>query len=101
VSSQNRCYYCLAAHGTTVRQLSSDPVLGEMMVMNYRAADLEPGHRSMLDFAVKLTDAPWLIEEADREKLRKAGFGERDIWDIAGVASFFNMSNCMATLRAN
>ena len=42
VSSQNHCYYCLAAHGAAVRQLSADPVLGELMAMNYRAADLEP-----------------------------------------------------------
>src|SRR5689334_10430763 len=37
VSAQNRCYYCLVAHGAAVRQLSGDPVLGELMVMNYRA----------------------------------------------------------------
>jgi uncharacterized peroxidase-related enzyme len=97
VSSRNHCYYCLAAHGAAVRELSADPVLGELIAMNYRAADLEPRHRAMLDFAVKLTDAPWLIEEADRELLRGAGFGERDIWDIAAVASFFNMSNRMAS----
>ena len=29
--------------------------------------------------------------------LRKAGFGERDIWDIGAVASFYNMSNRMAS----
>src|SRR5688572_11015855 len=29
VSSCNRCYYCLAAHGAAVRQLSGDPALGE------------------------------------------------------------------------
>jgi uncharacterized peroxidase-related enzyme len=97
VSSQNRCYYCLTAHGAAVRQLSGDPVLGEMMAMNYRAADLAPRHRAMLDFAVKLTEAPYAIEEADREGLRRAGFSERDIWDIAAVASFFNMSNRMAS----
>ena len=97
VSAQNRCYYCLTAHGAAVRQLSGDAVLGEMMAMNYRAADLEPRHRAMLDFAVALTETPWLIEEADREDLRKAGFSERDIWDIAAVASFFNMSNRMAS----
>ena len=28
VSSVNRCYYCLTAHGAAVRQLSQDPVLG-------------------------------------------------------------------------
>jgi uncharacterized peroxidase-related enzyme len=97
VSSQNRCYYCLTAHGAAVRQISGDPVLGELMAMNHRAADLAPRHRAMLDFAVKLTDAPWSIAEADRAQLRQAGFSERDIWDIAAVASFFNMSNRMAS----
>jgi uncharacterized peroxidase-related enzyme len=97
VSSQNRCYYCLTAHGAAVRQLSGDPVLGELMVMNYRAAELAPRHRAMLDFAVKLTEAPYGIEAEDREALRRAGFSERDIWDIAAVASFFNMSNRMAS----
>lgn len=97
VSSVNRCYYCLAAHGAAVRQLSGDPVLGEMLVMNYRAAALSPRHRAMLDFAVKLTEAPHRVEEADREGLRKAGFGERDIWDIGAVAAFYNMSNRIAS----
>jgi uncharacterized peroxidase-related enzyme len=97
VSSQNRCYYCLAAHGAAVRQLAGDPVLGELMVMNYRAARLEPRHRAMLDFAVLVTEAPWTIDEEDREALRAVGFSDRDIWDLAAVASFFNMSNRMAS----
>ncbi len=97
VSSVNRCYYCLTAHGQAVRQLSGDPVLGEMLVMNYRAARLSPRHRAMLDFAVKLTEAPHMIVDEDREALRRAGFGERDIWDIGAVASFYNMSNRMAS----
>jgi uncharacterized peroxidase-related enzyme len=96
VSSVNRCYYCLTAHGAAVRQLSGDPVFGEQMVMNYRAAELTPRHRAMLDFAVKLTETPDRIEEADRDALRRAGFSDRDIWDIAATASFFNMSNRMA-----
>ncbi|MEN3236560.1 peroxidase-related enzyme [Methylobacterium ajmalii] len=97
VSSVNRCYYCLTAHGAAVRSLSGDPVLAEMLVMNYRAADLSPRHRAMLDFAVALTEAPWTIEEEDRDALRDAGFSERDLWDISAVASFFNMSNRMAS----
>ena len=97
VSSQNRCYYCLTAHGAAVRQLSGDPVLAEMLVQNYRAAELEPRHRAMLDFAVKLTEAPSTVEEPDRARLREAGFSDRDIWDVAAVASFFSMSNRMAS----
>ena len=97
VSSQNRCYYCLTAHGAAVRQLSGDPALGELMAMNYRAAALEPRHRAMLDFAVKISDEPWTVEETDRQALRDAGFSDRDIWDVAAVASFYNMSNRMAS----
>ena len=97
VSSQNRCYYCLVAHGAAVRQYSGNPLLGEQMVMNYRVARLGKRQRAMLDFAVKLTAQPWNVENADRERLRRAGFSERDIWDIAAVAGFFNMSNRVAS----
>ncbi|MEM6462203.1 MAG: peroxidase-related enzyme [Pseudomonadota bacterium] len=96
VSSQNHCFYCLAAHGAAVRQLSGNPALGEMMVMNYRAAELDARQTAMLDFAVKLTEEPDKIVEADRQTLREAGFSDRDIWDISATASFFNMSNRMA-----
>jgi uncharacterized peroxidase-related enzyme len=97
VSSQNRCYYCLTAHGAAVRQYSGNPLLGEHLVMNYRAARLNRRQRAMLDFAVKLTAQPWAVEEADRERLRRAGFTDRDIWDIAAVVGFFNMSNRVAS----
>src|SRR5947209_13180154 len=97
VSAQNRCYYCITAHGAAVRYLSGDPALGEQVVMNYRAARLNKRQRAMLDFAVKLTAEPWLIEEADRERLRRAGFSDRDIWDIAAVAAFYNMTNRLAS----
>lgn len=96
VSAVNRCFYCLTAHGAAVRQLSGDPELGELMVMNYRVAELSPRHRAMLDFSVKLTERPAEMQEGDRQALRDAGFSDRDIWDIAAVAAFFNMSNRVA-----
>ncbi|MGI8524949.1 MAG: peroxidase-related enzyme, partial [Pseudolabrys sp.] len=97
VSSQNRCYYCLAAHGAAVRRYSGNPLLGEHMVMNYRVARLNKRQRAMLDFAVKLSTQPWAVEEGDRERLRRAAFTERDIWDISSIAGFFNMSNRVAS----
>lgn len=97
VSAENRCFYCLTAHGQAARALSGDPILGEMLAMNYRAAKLAPKQRAMLDFAVKVTRASAEIEEPDRQALREQGFSDRDIWDIAAVASFFNMSNRMAS----
>jgi len=96
VSSINRCWYCQVAHGAAVRQYSGDPKLGEAMVMNYRAAPLDARQKAMLDFAAKLTEASDRIEEADRQALRDVGFSDRDIWDIAAVTGFFNMSNRVA-----
>lgn len=97
VSAANRCYYCLVAHGAAVRQLSGDPVLGELLVMNYRSATLSPPHRAMLDFAHKLTVSPQDMGEDDRRRLRRAGFSEKAIWDIAEVAAFFNFTNRLAS----
>jgi AhpD family alkylhydroperoxidase len=73
VSAQNRCFYCITAHGASVRHLSDDPVLGELMAMNFRAARLGKRQRAM------------------------AGFSDRDIWDIAAVAAFYNMTNRLAS----
>ena len=97
VSSINRCFYCLTAHGAAVRELSGAAKLGEMMVRNYRVADLDTRTRAMLDFAAQVTVESYTIEEADRQALRDVGFSDRDIWDIANVAAFFNMTNRVAS----
>lgn len=96
VSSVNHCYYCLVAHGQAVRKLSGDPELGEMLVMNYRVANLDARQRAMLDFAWKLTSTPALVTEEDRKQLREVGLNAEDIFDLADTVAFFNMSNRMA-----
>lgn len=97
VSAVNRCFYCLTAHGAAVRELSKDPVLGELLAMNYRTAELDKRQRAMLDFVWKLAETPAEIEEEDRQALRDAGFEDLDIWDIASVTAFFSMSNRMSS----
>jgi uncharacterized peroxidase-related enzyme len=97
VSSANRCYYCLVAHGAAVRALSGDPELGEMMALNYRMARLDPRQTAMLDFAWKLTATPHLVDDADRDGLSQQGLSEEDIFDLSETAAFFNLSNRMAS----
>lgn len=97
VSSANRCWYCQVAHGAAVRQMSKDPVLGEQMVMNWRAAPLNDRQRAMLAFAEKLTLESSKVAEADRQALRDAGFSEAEIWDICDVAGLFAMTNRVAS----
>lgn len=97
VSAENRCFYCLVSHGQAVRAISGDPILGEMLLMNYRIAPIEPNQRAMLDFSLKMTKSSTSIEENDRQTLRDLGYSDRDIWDIANVAAFFNMTNRVAS----
>ncbi len=97
VSSINKCFYCLTAHGAAVRALSGDPKLGEMLVMNWRVADLDARQTAMLTFAEKVTVESAKVTEADRDALRGVGFSDRDIFDIASVTGFFNMSNRVAS----
>jgi uncharacterized peroxidase-related enzyme len=97
VSSANRCYYCLVAHGAAVRTLSGDPELGEMMALNYRVARLDPRQTAMLDFAWKLTTTPHLVDDADRDALSQQGLSDEDIFDLSETVAFFNLSNRMAS----
>ena len=97
VSSVNHCHYCLVAHGAAVRVLSGDARLGEQLAANYRAAELPKRQRAMLDFTWKLSETPAAIEESDRAVLRRAGFSDEDIFDIAEVTGFYNASNRLAS----
>ena len=96
VSSENQCFYCIAAHGATVRELSLDPQLGERLASNFEAANLSKKHKTMLLFARNLTRNPSIVNEEDRRALNKVGFNDRDIWDISLVVGFFNMTNRLA-----
>ena len=52
---------------------------------------------AMIVRSEKVTEASHKIEEPDRQALRDVGFTDRDIWDIASVAGFYNMSNRVAS----
>ena len=96
VSSDNKCFYCLVAHGAAVRELSGDPALGEHLVMNYRSAKLSARHQAMLDYASKLTRHPSEITPKDAKALRDVGFSDQGIWDICNLVGFYNMTNRVA-----
>ena len=96
VSSENHCFYCLVAHGAAVRELSNDPQLGERLAANFRSAELPKKQETLLNFSKKLTRDPSEITENDRSDLRKAGYTDRDIWDISAIIGLFNMTNRLA-----
>jgi uncharacterized peroxidase-related enzyme len=97
VSGVNDCLYCVVAHGALVRIYARDPQLADQLATNHRAADLPADERAMLDFAVKLTESPGKVTDADREALAEH-YSQREIWEITSVAAFYNLSNRLAII---
>jgi len=104
VSAQNHCFYCLTSHGAVLRIRAKDEVLADTIAANYRAANLTPRQRAMLDLAVKISVDSASISDQDIAALRDHGFSDEDIMDIIQTAALFNYSNRVASaldLRPN
>ena len=97
VSSINRCLYCCVSHSYTLGKLLNDPVTSKKILINYKMANLNTKHNVMLDFVSKLTKSSHLIDESDRDTLRKVKFTENHLLEIIEVCSFFNMTNRLAS----
>jgi len=97
VSSENHCLYCLVSHGAELRQALGDEILGDRITLDYRRAGLNERTTAMLDYAVKITRNPVKCNEADVEQLRKLGFSDQAIFDIAEVTAMFNFTNRLAS----
>lgn len=96
VSSENRCQYCMVAHGAALRVIGKDAISAEQIANNWRTADISIRLRAMLTFASKVNEPGFAATEHDIDELHLAGFGDDDIWDIAAIAAFFGFSNRMA-----
>jgi 4-carboxymuconolactone decarboxylase len=98
VSAENRCQYCVTAHGAALRILGKDLILAEQIAINWRTADLSDRWRAMLTFASRVNEPGFAASDAEIAALRAAGFSEDDIWDVAAISAFFGFSNRMAGL---
>lgn len=96
VSSENRCQYCMVAHGAALRILGKDPIVAEQIANNWRTASISPRLRAMLAFASHVNEPGFAAREREIDELHLAGFSDDDIWDIAAIAAFFGFSNRMA-----
>jgi uncharacterized peroxidase-related enzyme len=97
-SGANNCLYCVVAHGAILRVYEKKPLIADPIAVNHRKADITPRQKAMLDFALKVTRASHEVGDADYDALRAHGFDDEDIWDIAGIAAFFGLSNRMANV---
>lgn len=97
VSAEARCLYCTHAHAAALRLRTKDPVFVDHLLTNYRLAELEPRDRAMLDFAVKLTQAPETCGEEAVGALRQVGYNDEDILHIVELTAIFNYNVRLAS----
>jgi uncharacterized peroxidase-related enzyme len=71
-------------------------LLVSALATDYRRAVLSSAERAMLDYAVKLTEAPAAMGQEDVEQLRVAGFSDRGIHDICAITAYFAFVNRIA-----
>lgn len=103
-SAANGCEYCVVAHGALLRIFSKERLLADQIAVNHLHAPITPRQKEMLDFAMKVSRTPELVETSDYEALYEHDYTDEDIWDIAGITGFFGLSNRMAIvsgMRAN
>ena len=77
--------------------MTLDAAFVKALVEDYENAPLSEADRAMLDYVTQLTEDATHIQKKHHERLRAVGFSERDIWDIAAVAAFYNMTNRLAS----
>ena len=99
-SNDNGCQYCVVAHGAILRIRAKNPLIADQVAVNYRKADITPRQTAMLDFAMKVSNDSKSICDDDFSALHAHGFTDEDIWDIAGIAAFFGLSNRMANFMS-
>lgn len=96
ISGQNRCLFCVVAHGAVLRVVKKDPYLADQLAVSHHTADLTPRERAICDFATTVNQRADEIGDADFAALHEHGLDDEDAWDIASIVALFGMSNRLA-----
>lgn len=95
-SANNDCDYCVNHHDKALQHYEKDTQARKLMCEGKNFDALPARDAAMLAHARKLTNTPGEICAADTEKLRQAGFEDRDILDITLITAYFNFVNRIA-----
>ena len=75
-----------------MRRLTKDAHLGPGFATSWPTYELDPKTRALLSYAKKLTEEPSMVEDADVDALRAAGWDEQAIYEATALISLFNCS---------
>lgn len=96
VSSANECAYCVNHHATALRAYWKDENRVGELTRDYRAVDVSPRLRAMLDYAALLTRDPGQVAEEHVQAMRSKGLSDEEILDVNLITAYFNFVNRIA-----
>jgi uncharacterized peroxidase-related enzyme len=99
-SAENRCLYCVVAHGAIARIRARDPRIADQVATDWRKAQLDDRQRAILEVAVRFATEPWTVTDRHLAELRRFGLTDEDVWDVGAISAFFAMSNRLVHLTA-
>jgi len=89
----NGCVYCMATHASRFIALTKRPDVVEAIFEQGKDARLEERMQLIYDFAIRLSESPIAITEADVVQLRDAGFSKLEIYDLIQSVALFGWAN--------
>ncbi len=90
VSALNDCAYCVGSHRAVLVGLGVDEAT---IAAVETGSPADPRMGPALAFVAKLTKTPGAVTQADVDRVRGAGWSERAVEDMIGVASLFAFLN--------
>ncbi|MEM6745669.1 MAG: peroxidase-related enzyme [Pseudomonadota bacterium] len=93
VSLENRCEACILMHAGALQKHGMDKRKVDVVLANWRRADLTERERALAEFASDLTVEPAMASEAGLDALRAAGLTEEEILETVQIVAIFNATN--------
>jgi uncharacterized peroxidase-related enzyme len=93
VSLENRCEACVITHAGALEAHGMAKRTVDVLLSNWRRAEVSPRMRAMCEFASDLTLKPQLQDETNLDRLRAAGLNELEILEAVQIVAIFNATN--------
>lgn len=93
VSLENRCEACIITHAGALQAHGMAKRTIDVVLANWRRAELSPRERALSKFASHLTVDPDRANEGDLDGLRDAGLTEDEILETVQIVAIFNATN--------
>jgi len=98
IAARNNCIYCRELHGNTLSMLGVSEELINSCVTDPELTSVQQPHRAILQFAVKVSQSPEMIDAEDLGVLKAQGITRSEVLEIIALSAYCNFINTWADI---